>query len=242
MASAVASDKSAVKRRRSVPLPRVALVESKSKLNDVAYQLLEEAIVTLRLPPGTLVSEQRLSEMTGIGRTPLREAVQRLAREHLIVVMPQRGLQISTIDIGKQLRLLETRRELERLICKSAAKRATASERQSFERLSREFTAAATTNDDVTFMRSDRQFNELCLVVARNEYAESAMRSLHGLSRRFWYQHYKQAADLPEMARLHAEVSSAIARGDMAEAGAALDRLVDNVESFTKATVSLDRV
>jgi len=52
--------------------------------------------------------------MTGIGRTPIREAVQRLAREHLIIVLPQRGLLVSEMDVVRQLRLLETRREIER--------------------------------------------------------------------------------------------------------------------------------
>ncbi|WP_028241068.1 GntR family transcriptional regulator [Stutzerimonas azotifigens] len=218
------------------------LVKSKAKLTDIAYQQLEEAIVTLRIPPGTLISEQALSDMTGIGRTPLREAVQRLAREHLILVLPQRGLLIPNIDIGKQLRLLETRREIERLVCRSAAKRASAQEREQFARLTDEFQTASVSNDDVTFMRSDREFNELCLKAARNEFAESALRSLNGLSRRFWYLHYKQAADLPEMARLHAEVASAIASGDPAAAARASDRLIDNIESFTKATVLLDQI
>ncbi|MBE7373363.1 GntR family transcriptional regulator [Pseudomonas lopnurensis] len=216
--------------------------KTKAKLTDIAYQQLEEAIVTLRIPPGTLISEQALSEMTGIGRTPLREAVQRLAREHLILVMPQRGLLIPNIDIGKQLRLLETRREIERLVCRSAAKRASEQQRASFVRLAEAFNAAAIDGDDVAFMRSDREFNELCLVAARNEFAESALRSLNGLSRRFWYLHYKQAADLPEMARLHASVAGAIAAGDPAEAARCLDRLIDNIETFTKATVLLDQL
>jgi DNA-binding GntR family transcriptional regulator len=216
--------------------------KSKAKLTDIAYQQLEEAIVTLRIPPGMLISEQSLSEMTGIGRTPLREAVQRLAREHLILVMPQRGLLIPHIDIGKQLRLLETRREIERLVCRSAAKRASEQQRKSFARLAEEFNAVAIENDDVTFMRSDREFNELCLVAAKNEFAESALRSLNGLSRRFWYLHYKQAADLPEMARLHASLAGAIAAGDSVETARSLDRLIDNIESFTKATVLLDQL
>ncbi|MBN9114117.1 MAG: GntR family transcriptional regulator, partial [Pandoraea sp.] len=59
---------------------------------DMAYEWIEEAIVTLRLAPGSTLSELQLSEMTGFGRTPIREAIQRLAREHLIVVLPQRGL------------------------------------------------------------------------------------------------------------------------------------------------------
>jgi len=180
-----------------------------------------------------------LSEMTGVGRTPLREAIQRLAREHLIIVMPQRGLQISPIDVGKQLLLLEARRELERLICRSAARRASEGERKQFTRLASEFTQAAVKSNDAAFLRSDREFNELCLVVARNEFAAAAMRSLHGLSRRFWYLHYKQAADLPEMARLHAKVAGAIGQGKVEQAGQALDRLIDNVAAFTKATMPL---
>jgi DNA-binding FadR family transcriptional regulator len=60
---------------------------------------------------------------------------------------------------------------------------------------------------------------------------------MHGLSRRFWYVHYKQTADLPETARLHGAVAKAIAAGDVDDAGRALDRLLDNIESFTRSTV-----
>lgn len=213
------------------------LAEVPAKLTDLAYQQIEDAIVTLRLPPGTAVSEQSLSDMTGIGRTPIREAVQRLAREHLIVVLPQRGLLVSEIDLSKQLKLLETRREVERLVCRSAAKRATEEEKRHFLRLADDFLAVARDSDDRAFMNSDREFNELCLVAARNEFAESAMSLMHGLSRRFWYLHYKQSADLPETARLHAGVASAIGAGDVAGAGEALDRLLDSIEKFARATV-----
>jgi DNA-binding GntR family transcriptional regulator len=93
----------------------------------------------------------------------------------------------------------------------------------------------------VAFIRADREFNELSLSAARNEFAEGAMRMLHGLSRRFWYLHYKQTPDMPEMARLHAAVATAIAKGDVQAAGEALDRLVDNIEAYTKSTVLSDR-
>lgn len=216
------------------------MAEPKLKLTDLAYDQIEEAIITLRIPPGSVVSELTLSEMLNIGRTPIREAIHRLAREHLLLVLPQRGLLVPEIDLKKQLKLLETRREVERLVCKSAARRATPAERERFAWLHDEFMHASTTNDDITFMRSDREFNELTLVAARNEFAEGAMRLMHGLSRRFWYFHYKQAADLPEMARLHAEVAGAIAKGDVEGAGTALDHLLDNIETFTKATLMSD--
>lgn len=209
----------------------------RGKLTDQAYEQIEEAIVTLRLAPGSSVSELQLSEMTGIGRTPIREAIQRLAREHLIMVLPQRGLLIAPMDVARQLRLLETRREVERLICRSAAKRATAEQREHFRRLAAEFEASSRNGDDITFVRADREFNEQCLIAARNEFAEGAMRLMHGLSRRFWYLHYKEAADLPTMSKLHAAVASAIARGDVEASGQALDALLDNIEEFTRATV-----
>lgn len=238
--------KQAVKKTVKQAKPAVAqpvmkdMAEPKVKLTDIAYEQIEEAIITLRIPPGSVISELTLSDMLKIGRTPIREAIQRLAREHLLLVLPQRGLLVPEIDLKKQLKLLETRREVERLICKSAARRALPEERARFAHLHDEFMQASSTNDDVSFMRSDREFNELTLVAARNEFAEGAMRLMHGLSRRFWYFHYKQAADLPEMARLHAAVAGAIAKGEVNAAGVALDRLLDNIETFTKATLMSD--
>ena len=61
-------------------------------------------------------------------------------------------------------------------------------------------------------MRTDRAFNDLCLVAARNEYAKGAMSLMHALSRRFWFIHYKQVADMPLAAKLHAEVALAIVK------------------------------
>src|SRR5712671_6756043 len=168
------------------PTPSRSKRKQPESLTEQAYEQLEELIVTLELKPGRTVSELALSEMTGIGRTPIREAIQRLAREHLIVILPQRGLLIPEIDVKKQLRLLRTRREVERLICRSAARSATPQERDVFAQLAAEFEEASKANDDVTFMRLDREFNELCLLAARNEFAEASMRLMHGLARRFW--------------------------------------------------------
>lgn len=132
------------------------------------------------------------------------------------------------------------RREVERLVARSAARRATASERAQFAALAEQFEKSARQNDDTTFMRVDRAFNELCVGAARNEFAAGAMGLMQSLSRRFWYHHYKQAADLPETAKLHADIARAIAAADESAAAVATDRLLDKIESFTRATVSAD--
>jgi len=209
-------------------------------LTDKAYTYLEELIVTLKLPPGSAVSETMLSNRLGIGRTPIREALQRLARERLVTILPRRGVIVSDINVKSQLRLLEVRREVERLVARSAARRATPAERTRFAELADQFERSARQNDDTTFMRVDRAFNELCVAAARNEFATGAMGLMQSLSRRFWYLHYKQAADMPETAKLHADIARAIAAGDETAAAAVTDRLLDKIDSFTRATVSTD--
>jgi DNA-binding GntR family transcriptional regulator len=197
-------------------------------------------IVRLELPPGAAVSEAMLSERLGIGRTPIREALQRLARERLVQILPRRGVIVSDINVKAQLRLLELRREVERLVARGAARRATDEERARFAELAKGFEQAARGGDDVAFLRIDREFNELCLRAARNEFAETAMTAMAALSRRFWYLHYKQAADMPVTATLHANIARAIARADAGAAAVASDALLDNIEAFTRSTVSTD--
>jgi len=220
-------------RRRARPEPGESLTEQ-------AYRALEEQIVTLEIPPGTVVSEAILSQRLGFGRTPIREALWRLARERLVTIIPHRGIIVSEINIKTQLRLLELRREVERLVAAQAAKRASEAERKRLEEIAAGMEAAAAANDDRAFMRLDREFNELTVTAARNEFAASAMALLQGLSRRFWYLHYKEAADMPLAARLHAEVARAIARGEVEAAKHASDRLVDYIEDFARATVGLE--
>jgi len=206
-------------------------------LTEQAYRLIEEQIVTLRLKPGDILSEQMMSASCGIGRTPIREALQRLAREGLVIILPRKGILVSDINPRQQLLLLEVRREIERLLSRASAERATESEKAAFLKIAQGMERAADDDDDITFMRLDRELNQMMIGAAHNDYAARSMRLLGGLSRRFWYMHYRETADLPLCARLHAEQSRAIADGNAKLAASATDKLMDYVESFTRATV-----
>jgi DNA-binding GntR family transcriptional regulator len=221
------------------PRQSAATVARIETLTERAYRAIEERIVTLRLKPGDILSEQMLSATCKIGRTPIREALQRLAREGLVRILPRKGILVSDINPHHQLLLLEVRRELERLLCRAGAERATHEQRTRMLDIARGMDLAARTNDDISFMRLDREFNALMIEAAHNDYAARSMKLLQGLSRRFWYMHYREAADLPLCARLHAEEARAIANGDGDAAARTSDRLMDYVESFTRATVSM---
>jgi DNA-binding GntR family transcriptional regulator len=212
-------------------------VAEDASLTDRAYRILEELIATLQLPPGAVLSELTLSDRLKIGRTPIREALQRLARDGLVVVLPRRGVLVSDINLRTQLRLLEVRRVLEVLMAGLAAERATSEERDAFAEIAGSMRQAAEVEDDLAFMRLDRRFNLLMAQASRNEFAVRSMGLMNALSRRFWYQHYREVADLPLAARLHAEVAEAVARRDRKGAETAAANLVDYIEDFARKTL-----
>jgi DNA-binding GntR family transcriptional regulator len=221
------------------PARRPREVTPAETMTEQAYRIIEEQIVTLRLKPGEVLSEQLLSASYGFGRTPIREALQRLAREGLVTILSRKGILVSDLNPRTQLLVLEVRRELERLLSRAGAKRATKPQRERLQDIARQMDQAASRKDDISFMRLDLELNLLMLEAAHNEYAERSMKLLQGLSRRFWYMHYRDAADLPLCARLHANQARAIAKGNADAAARTSDKLMDYVETFTRATVSV---
>lgn len=175
-----------------------------------------------------------------IGRTPVREAIQRLARDRLVVIHPSRGIFISDINVKIQLRLLETRRALENLVARSAARRATSQERARFREIAGAMLQAADVNDERGFVRLDREMHMLAASATHNEFTEAAIGKLHSVSRRFWFVHGRRVADLQKTARLHASLARAIGDSDEDKAMLAADQLMDNVEEFTRASLSVE--
>jgi DNA-binding FadR family transcriptional regulator len=122
-------------------------------------------------------------------------------------------------------------------MARTAALRSTDEERKAFRRIAKGMKQAALKNDDIKFMRHDNELNILIAEASHNEFAARAIQAMQGLSRRFWYVHYKQAGDMPLIARLHADLAEQVAGGDPKGAANASDSLMDYVESFTRLTV-----
>jgi DNA-binding GntR family transcriptional regulator len=208
----------------------------RTNLADHALSALEELIVTLELKPGSVWSEADLCERVGIGRTPVRQALQRLEGEHLVEIIPRYGVKISEINVEDQLLLLEVRRELERLVATCAAKRATDSERTQCAKMA---TALLSMVDAevVEFLRYHYQIKRFITEIARNPYAARVILPFHAISRRFYYLHHLRTRDVPLAAEYHAAIVRAIASSDVAQAASASDRLMDYAEAITRAVV-----
>jgi DNA-binding GntR family transcriptional regulator len=147
---------------------------------------------------------------------------------------------ITTPNIHEQLLVLETRRELERLIAQRAARRALPNEREQMRAAAATLEAAGESGDVLAYLRSLYVVNQLMAQLARNTFAAEAIAPLHALSRRFYYMQYEYLNDLKTASQLHSEVSNAIAAGDERAAGRAADAMMDYIDAFTKACLTRD--
>lgn len=207
-----------------------------STLTDQAFDEIERLIVLQEIAPGSLVSEKQLTERIGIGRTPVREALQRLARDRMVEIHPQRGVLVPASSIEAQLKLLELRRTLEPFAARLAAARATTTQHERARVMLDALTGAAISLEDFPALLRDA--HELIVDAAHNEYLAVAMAPLQGLSRRFWFAHLKDpAAEVRRAAQLHAAIAAAIADADEVAAEHASIALNDYLVAFTYATL-----
>lgn len=218
-------------------LNRTQMEQPAASLAERAYTTIEERIVTADLAPGSVLSEQTLADELGIGRTPVREALQRLANEGLVTVLPRRGVLVSEVNVQTQFEILAVRRALERLLVQLASDHAGARDRTAFVAIAEAMDDAAKSGDETAFMRLDAALNSLIADVAGNSIAQKAIRLTRGLVRRFWFIYAQEIADLPRCAGLHASLARSIADGETDKAVVALDALLDYIEEFTNAVL-----
>ena len=208
-------------------------------LADEARARLEEMIVSLELAPGSIWSEAQLSANLGIGRTPVREALQRLEADHLVRILPRHGAEITEINVVEQLLLLELRRELDRTIARLAARRSTAQDHARLLEMAKRLASRTADDADIlAYLRDHYELKNVLAECARNPFVARAVMPCYAMSRRFYYLHHRQARDLAVATRHHIEVIRAVVAGDAAKAQAASDKLMDYVENFTRATVT----
>ena len=205
---------------------------------DKAYIALEELIVTGQLAPGSSWSEASLAEIIAFGRTPTREAVQRLVYQRLVRVAPRQGIHVSEIDYQGELKVIQARREIERLIFSQAALSATPSQREELRQLAKEFEVIKKTSDIRAYMRAHFRFSQTISAASHNLLAAEFWSTLQTLARRFLYFHQNRYNDLGEICDLHIRQVIAVADGDAELSVTCSASKNDYAERFTKQVVT----
>jgi DNA-binding GntR family transcriptional regulator len=152
-----------------------------------AYVELRERIVTLRLAPGTLLREDELMRELGIGRTPLREAIKRLALENLVAVQPRSGTFVTGVDAADIIHISEVRAELEAQAAELAALRMDGPTRARAEAMLEEVRALEGAADPDALMHLDESIHELIWEGSHNPYLVETLERYFVLSLRIWY-------------------------------------------------------
>jgi DNA-binding GntR family transcriptional regulator len=207
-----------------------------SSLAEQAYLALEHKLVNLELPPGELVSEGQLIAMTGLGRTPVREAMQRLAQQELIHVMPRKGLLVTPVNPSRMMQILETRKPLERVIVYRAALNARDEQRSGLAAIARDLAIAH--DNFEAFLRMDDDLDRLLDLCAANPFTTAAVAPLRCHCRRFWYL-YRQRLQLSDAISARSKMARLVARRDFNGAQKAVDAMIGVLE---RLVTSVDRL
>jgi DNA-binding GntR family transcriptional regulator len=187
-------------------------VEQRSQ-SELAYLRILERIVSLEMAPGSVVNEARLREELKIGRTPIREALQRLARENLVRSIPHRGTFVTDVNVTDLARITEVRVVLEAHAARLAAEKLGGADREAIEELL-ELLGRGYVTDQRDLMQLDQQIHRTIYHGARNPFLESTLERYFHLSLRLWYLVIDRDIRLREAVDEHVELLRAILAGD----------------------------
>jgi len=181
------------------------------------------------MPPGSVVHEARLREDLDIGRTPIREALQRLALENLVKSVPHRGTFVTDVNITDLARITEVRVVLEAHAARLAAERLASQDRLSIKELL-DVLERGGANDQRELMRLDQQIHRHIYRAARNSFLESTLEQYLNLSLRLWYLVVDQEVRLREAVAEHVELLQAVLAGEGSRAEDSMRRHVTGFE------------
>jgi DNA-binding GntR family transcriptional regulator len=197
-----------------------------SSLADQAYVAIRDRVVSLELAPGALIDERHLIESLGIGRTPVREALRRLAQEQLVEVFPRRGMFVTGVDVRDLARISEVRAVLEPEAARLAAERATDEERHELAGLGDQIKRGA------DLMGLDERIHRAVYAAAHNDLLEKTLGEYYVLALRIWMIALDRAEELEDAVEAHRDLIQAIVVGN---ADRAADLMCAHVEGFEQA-------
>jgi DNA-binding GntR family transcriptional regulator len=198
---------------------------SEPTLSEIAYDRIRRMIVRLDLAPGDVLREDDLQDRLDIGRTPIREALQRLAREHFVTVIPRRGMFVAGIDVSELSMLFETRTVLEPYAARLAAARGTPGH---WAEMADELRTTKKAKGNEQLMAIDRRCHEIMWEAAGNRFLLDTLDTLYAQSDRLWHLYLSEVADMGRAVHEHAEILDALEAGDG-------DRVAALVEAHVRA-------
>lgn len=208
---------------------------------DLIYRDLHRDIVSMRLKPNSKLSEKELSEHFGVSRTPLREAIQRLAEDGLVAVFPQAGTFVAPIPVRLLMESILIRRALEVVIAQTATEMAVAQDIRDIDANLAELEGAVNAGDLGEFHRIDSEFHRLIGRISGLGTVSNTIEHVRAQIDRYRLMTLPQAGRLTRVITEHRAVRDAIAGRDAARAGEAMAFHIGQMLDEVEALQHLDR-
>ena len=208
------------------------------RLSEKAYRLLKEKVVTLELPPSAVIDESALMQELDLGRTPIREALQRLDSEGLVNIVPRRGTFVNDISITDLQKIFELRIALEGFAARLAAQRVTEDQIEEMESVLRNLESASDGDPNHRdLMDIDGSFHRLLYAAADNEFLSETLDRLYDLSLRLWHLVLNRLEGVRYSIEQHHRVIDALRDGDGAEAEVLMQQHIAEFQQKIKAVL-----
>lgn len=204
-------------------------------LNETAYQRFRLALINLSYKPGEYLNTAQVMADLELGRTPVNQAVHRLAAEGLLQIIPRKGVMVAPLSVDDALALIEVRMVNELLCIRLACERITPDQLSTLRALNQQLAAASEQRDRAAMMLLDNQFHQTLATIAANRQLSDILGVIHAQAQRFWATTLSRAAHMDEVISEHEAIISALATGDRQAAQQAAER---HILSFRQALLT----
>lgn len=188
------------------------MIYSQSK-SQIAYEIIRDKIVSLELAPGTVIDEAGLRESLGLGRTPIREALQRLSLEKLVTIIPRRGMFVTEIGLSDLQRLSEMRLPLEVMAADLAIQRGNESHWREMESILNQFPESRSISN-LDWIRIDEKCHHIIYAASDNKFLIDSLTTLYTLALRLWFYALNEMTNVDQAVAEHRAILDALRLGD----------------------------
>jgi DNA-binding GntR family transcriptional regulator len=206
-------------------------------LADRAFREIRGLIVTLELPPGSVISEPELQDRLGMGRTPIREALRQLAGDRLIDVYPRRGMFVAAIDTRDLTAISEVREQLEPFAARLAAERRNDDDLIVIDELLAAIAISAKAPDVRDLIELDQRIHHHVYQCAHNEVLRSVLEQHYMHSLRIWFLALDKVTHLKQAMTENRDLLRAIRNGDAIAAETIMSSHVEGFEADVRRAI-----
>lgn len=190
-------------------------------LNEQAYLVFRHKLITLRYKPGECLNTAQVMDDLEMGRTPINQAIHRLANEGLLQIIPRKGVMIAPLSIDDALELIEVRLVNETLCVELASQKVSDTHIYQLQDLNQQISRACEDRNREKMMLLDREFHQVLADIAGNRRLSDILSVIHAQAQRFWATTLSNVEHMDEVISEHNEIIEALKSGDTRRAAEA---------------------